>query len=107
MARSQLLSSRVPRTPTPGSVRVGGVLAVEDADKAGRRQTKVFSSMLADARRILGLAREPAAEAVVRFQITDLPLVGHGILQDADQAHSHRWPRVILEFIELSCELVG
>ena len=51
--------------------------------------------MLADARWIFGLAREPAAEAVVGFQITDLPLVGHGILQDADQAHSDRWPRVI------------
>src|SRR5262249_10116091 len=33
-----------------------------------------FSSLLADARRILGLAREPAAEPVVGFQITDLPL---------------------------------
>ena len=55
----------------------------------------VFSGLLADAHRILGLAREPAAEAVVGFQITDLPLVGHGILQDADQAHSDRWPRVI------------
>jgi hypothetical protein len=42
----------------------------------------------ADARWILGLAREPPAEAVVSFQITDLPPVGHGILQDADQAHS-------------------
>ena len=59
--------------------------------------------MLTDARWILRLAREPAAVAVVGFQITDLPLVGHGILQ----AHSYRWPRVILGFIELSCELVG
>ena len=33
---------------------------------------KSLSSLLADARRILGLAREPAAEAVVGFQITDL-----------------------------------
>jgi hypothetical protein len=49
--------------------------------------------LLADARWILGLAREPASEAVVGFQITDLPLVGHGILQDADQAHSDRGPR--------------
>jgi hypothetical protein len=67
----------------------------------------VFSGQLADARRILGLAREPAAEAVVGFQITDLPLVGHGILQDTDQANSYRWPRVISGFIELSCEVVG
>src|SRR5215510_207911 len=65
------------------------------------------AAVLANARRILGLAREPAAEAVVGFQITDLPLVGHGIFQDADQAHSDRWPRVILGFIELSCEFVG
>jgi hypothetical protein len=34
----------------------------------------------ADARWILDLAREPAAEAVVGFQITDLPFVGRGIL---------------------------
>ena len=81
------------------------ILSREDLTNGARR--RVFSGLLADARWILGLAREPAAEAVVGFQITDLPLVGHGILQDADQAHSYRWPRVILGFIELSCELVG
>jgi hypothetical protein len=68
---------------------------------------RVGESVSADARWILGLAREPAAEAVVGFQITDLPFVGHGILQHADQAHSYRWARLILGFIELSCELVG
>ena len=62
---------------------------------------------LANARGIIGLAREPAAEAVVGFQITDLPLVGHGILQDAHQAHGDRWPRVVLGLIELARELVG
>jgi hypothetical protein len=80
-------------------------LSCEDLTNGARR--RVFSGLLADARWILGLAREPAAEAVVGFQITDLPLVGHGILQDADQAHSYRWPRVILGFIEFSCELIG
>src|SRR3989442_4018347 len=63
--------------------------------------------MLPDARWILGLAREPAAEAVVGFQVTYLPLVAHRILQDADQAHGYRWPRVILRLIELPRELFG
>ena len=66
-----------------------------------------IGKLLADARWILGLARKPSTEAVVGFQITDLALVGHRVLQDAHQAHSYRWSRVILGLIELSCELVS
>src|SRR5690348_2822862 len=75
------------------NVCVNGML-VSNGPTSPRAQVKAPSclssfvsavgGLLAHARWILRLARKPSAEAVVGFQITDLPLVGHGVLQDAD-----------------------
>ncbi len=60
-----------------------------------------IATVLANAGGILGFSREPAAEPVISFQVTDLALVGHGILQYADQAHGDSWQRLILGLVEL------
>ena len=56
---------------------------------------------LAEAGGILGLTREPAAEPVVSLQVADLPLVGHRVLQHADEAHGYGWEWLILGLVEL------
>ena len=58
----------------------GGFECDFDAGMVWTYSTNFSDTTLADAGRILGFAGKPAAEAVVGFQITDLPLVGHGIL---------------------------
>ena len=61
----------------------------------------VFPRALADAGRVLGLAREPAAEPVVSLQVADLSLVGHCVFQHADEAHGYGWQWLILGLVEL------
>ena len=60
-----------------------------------------LAKVLANAGRVLGLPREPAAEPVISLQVADLALVGHGILQYADEAHADGWQWLILRFVEL------
>src|SRR5688572_14703145 len=66
-----------------------------------------MATALSDAARVLGLAREPAAKPVVRLQIADLSLVGHRVLQHADEAHGYGWERLIPRLVELPCKVLS
>src|SRR5213596_2481248 len=67
--------------------------------------TSIFS--LTELGGIIGLTRKPAAEPVVGLQITDLPLIGHRVLQYAHEAHGYSWEWLILGLVELSCEVLS
>src|SRR5207237_9197276 len=61
--------------------------------------TSIFS--LTELGGIIGLTRKPAAEPVVGLQITDLPLIGHRVLQYAHDAHGYCWVLLILVLVYL------
>src|SRR5206468_12427031 len=73
--------------------------------KKKKSLTSIFS--LTELGGIIGLTRKPAAEPVVGLQITDLPLIGHRVLQYAHEAHGYSWEWLILGLVELSCEVLS
>lgn len=71
----------------------------------GDQQTEngsIPTKSLAELGGIFSLRWEPSAESVVSLQITDLPLISHGVLQHADKADGHGREWLILRFIELT-----
>src|SRR5919106_4202974 len=74
------------------------------ASSAHSSRNPIFS--LTELGGIIGLTRKPAAELVVSFQITDLPLICHRVLQHAHEAHGYSRAWLILGFVELSREVL-